>query len=450
MSNRLLSRTLALLLCVGGAAASSGCMWWQFEEAYQMDVSRDGSRLAFVHEDTLVWVVPFALVGGPIAVTRQVRWCDVAEGEPELRSAHVDTVCTLIWPDGPVMAFSPDSRHLAVASGRRMVVIDTQTRKKWEVSGRSELVTCLFWSTPEEIIYVARTNVHGDRDTYARSDRTVWRQNIAAPPDTREAISCEKNVLAGSSHYVLARGVSGGYQMEWPSPCGRYLLLVTGGEQGRLTLLDLTSGTTRFLFHCAEFRDDNVAWKPDGSAVFCAAVGGPALLVNTQTGSVQDLSRRFADDLPLTEQLRVEPLWTSDGTYVLVNTQDGPGHRNEPAGYLVRPDPWSIVPLGDLVNSRLPDVRGRRSAVRWFPVAGWAVVLAEGGYYLADYEGQTTVALQDLYRSEWRFSPDGRAAARVDRDEKHVTVRRFALPPPKEPAAPSEPKGPGFFKVPAK
>ncbi len=419
-------RCLLLMMILGFGLASPGCIIRSGHTIYALEWSPDSSHVAFMRCGGLGWAVPFTMgFGGPITFAAHVNWALADSGATEVKSLQIDTAC-LTWSNPPQLAFSPDSRHLAVASGWHVTVIEVESARRWEVSTRPEWVTCLFWSSPHEVVYVTATNLHG-----VRSDRTVWLQDIHRPQATRKAIYREEGVFANypiMAYYALADGSGAGWPMEHPSPQGRYLVLASEIPDGRFTLLDVQTGRACTLGSCRRPRG-NVTWRPDESAVVCAAEGRPVLLADTRNGRIRNLSPRLHKSFPLAYLDDFEPLWTADGQYIVVNAAGMDG-------CLLRPDPWDIVPVGRRIRERLESKPKRGLAGRtrlWrFPVAGWVVCNApDGGFCLSDYEARTVAPLSAVPPRRlwlWRFSPDGRSAAKVGEDGKSVEVVPINLP----------------------
>ena len=269
----------------------------------------------------------------------------------------------------PSIKFSPDSRRLAVLAHGILSCIDLETARLWPLAPPDERVTTFSWIGPDEIAYVGRPH-----------NREFFRHKIDAPPDTREVIH------AGAGPAL--QGIF--FPNEHWSPRGRfvvYKLLGRGFE-----LLEVHTGLVRS-FEASPTPLLQVSWKPDESAVLCVSCDEnrsprAAVLIDLRTGESLDLSEQYASAFSDPRRTELDPAWTPDGKYFIVNTWSG-------GGFLVQPNPWRIIPVGErlvgVLGGRFSPDRGNEPprnpppSVHSFPVAGWIKVLAGGKEYAVDY-----------------------------------------------------------------
>ncbi len=402
----------------------AGCVVAPYHTVYSIHWSPNASALAYVRVEGIGWsFLPYPFFGGSIASSAHVRWTNLAEGDGTTRSREVDST-VFLEPASPYTAFSPDSRRLAVASGWHVWVIDLETGGRREISCRAELVTCVFWDGPEHVVYVSTTGLHRDGEA-ERSQRAVWRQRADGEPGERSLVYRQTDVIANASDTeprCYADGSTSGFRMEWPSPDGRYVVLVSTGEDGEFVLLNVETSRSLTVGRCRRF-PGSVVWKPDCTAVVCAGLSRPTLLVHTGSGCVEDLSREIPRCPHVSQP--IDPQWTADGKYVIA--------QDSRLGWcLFEPDAGETVPVGRRVRDRLwkDDTahRDTTAQIERFPAPGWVVAWTPNGYCVTDYEARRIVRLEDVTPWRWRFSPDGRFAARVREDGEKVEVRPIILP----------------------
>jgi len=424
----------AVVAAAVAALAAGGCLN-HVSHASLPVFSPAGDRVQYVRVNRLVLGVPFTETdAGVILQSADVHW--LAAGRPEAAQR-----LNLAWTgvagerlEGRIHGvFSPDGRHLALVSPGQITLLDTSSGESWPVSRRpEELVTCLFWTSTDEVVYAAHTNRRGGIKQV--SDRAFWRQRIRDATVGRAAVFSEKNAQAGAE--------SGAWPLEQASPRGRYVVFMSPADEGRFRLLEVASGAVRTIGRTGG-PWSRVSWKPDESAVLCAAataVDKPchAVLVDPATGQSEELGRPFTETFGWCPPL-VEPLWTPDGQWLVVNDKAR-------GGCLVRPVPWEVVPIGQ----RLRDHLGGSMAVgecevRRLPTAGWVLARSpQGEAYAADYTGRTFLPLGDT--EPWAWSPDGRRVAALGREGDvvvhpvNLTAGASVLPTPAPAGSPATPR----------
>ena len=442
--HRAATAVLTLLLISGAGCAYHtervGCYG---EPDRRPRFSPDGQWLAYVYTDSLQFV-PIPLPYTPqvsLASGAEVRWCRTDRPD-EVHSVKVD------WRGAKGGAtsldarivFSPDSRRIAAVGEHRLSVIEVQSGERKILSERDETVTSLWWTSPDEIAYAAHTRIRDQGEPqffpgfFKVADRTIWRQKIHEPPESRTAVFSEKNVQTATAAQY------GQWPLERPSPDGRYVVfqspmsVVFPLEGGPFKLLDVRTGHVRTV-GTGSSTGGFISWKPDSSAIL---VAGRALrpkgrkqvfVVDPASGDRLDVCQQFTeafDHAPVW----IEPLWTADGEYVVVTMSDQ-------GGCLVRPEPWEVIPVvQDFVQRTAIYPLGDPEREWWLyrtPIAGW-VMLDNGSdrtHYLVNYANRSYVSLENMFRCSWAWSSDGESTAKVgdqwEEDEWQFTVRHMDL-----------------------
>lgn len=368
--------------------------------------------------------------GRVVSEEKWLAWCDLARVD-RLSEVRLDVVTyprpktymDMLSPGG--IAFSPDSRYLAATSRGSLVCIDLETSRTWPLAPSDERVTSFVWSGPEEIRYVA-----------PEDNRRFFAHRIHERPEERET-------LFGNVGPAVGYGGPRQPSESW-SPKGRFALFVNSLEGNAIQLLDMRTCTVRAYAHTQAWGFE-VAWRKDESAVFFiglvrdSSAGradsrtvGQALLLQApawnsvdDTPFVEQLRRSMtvhvgAAGLPVFHLLRLEPQWTEDGEYLLLNSSNM-------GGYLIKPDPWKMNPCGQFLFPSLGYVWDRKThdpstmgppTISFFPADGWIQVLAGNLAYAYNYNDLKIAQLADwhVYENDLVVTPDGRTAVWVDLD----------------------------------
>lgn len=410
MKTRWLLVPIGFLVLAGGACG--GCI---FEAGSGIpcpglvEFSPDSSMLAYSFAKGIQWrsLLP---ANGVLCMNLEVRWRPVTSAQDQ-GAFPVDELAVprfdfYVLSEHVHWVFSPDSRHLAVVSPHNIDIIDIASGKSRRVKGDGDLVSCLFWTAPDEIVYMAHSSRfrlkpedNNDPDEEV-SDVTVWRQKIEARPGDRVALFRDKRVRAGT-HFL-------NWGLAHPSPDGRYLVFKSNLDGVSLTLLDVAKGTVRPLVPCGVLYEKKTAWKPDGSAVLCACStmrgGCHAVLVEPETGKTEDLTALFEKTFGRLVP-KLDPLWTADGRFVVVRPHEAPSR-----GALLQVHPWKVIPLGDQLARRQNLDKEEFVTLRRVPLAGWVLAKWDNKWFAVDYGGNTIVPVPFDGR-DWSWSPDGRYVA---------------------------------------
>ncbi len=332
------------------------------------------------------------------AQTAHVCWFNVNDPKRvnSLRIASVNAS----WDDVSLsrrihLAFSPDSRHLAVISPSGLDLIALDTAKRRTLSRWGETVTSMVWLSAKKIAYVAHTHQRGKRRE--TSDRTFWQHKVGGPGGARAVIHREKRAVTGV-------GCRPAWPLEHWSPDGRFVIFADRYFDGQFKLLNVQTNKTRLVGKCNKLAA-LVAWKPDSSAAACIGGAWPlqAVVVEAGTGKTLEISSRFMQAFGAYPP-RAIPGWTADGKFLIVNDISR-------RGCLVQAEPWKVLRIG----MRFFD-RGKR---QWYSRAGFIYaapisgrLFVNGGKFgwcLADYAGRLGVLPEsDTYMGfPPAVSPDG-------------------------------------------
>ncbi len=389
-----------------------------YSHSHGLIVSPDGTRAAYTRRDMVV--LSYGGKGRTLGGSTHVRWCSVASPWL-LKSVEVDSF-TGEPPTDPIggmvatVKFSPDSRHLAVLVGRSLSCIDLRTSRMWPLAPREEMVTSFAWSGDAEVVYIANP-----------SNRSFFRHAVHDPSVTR-SIVCEG---AGPSVPVTFVPVD-----HW-SPDAEFVLFADAGPGVRL--LNMQTGALH-RFGESISKTLETAWKTDGSGVLSLSYATDqsiqhALLMDLRVpDDALDVTSRFVEGFSDCGQIEIEPLWTADNKYVIVNTSCR-------GGFLVRPHPWECVAIGDRVFPFLgghPDQHRQGSThdhrpptVHRFPYAGWVMVLACGKYYAVDYTSyralQLTLWPTDRLERSTVVSPNGKYLLQLGHLPSRIKVKKINL-----------------------
>lgn len=378
---------LLVLLCFNAAACS------QYTSLHNPQFSPCSSILAYVAD---TWRVA------------HVCWSKVDDlKDPKcVRLSSVDAS----WDDLHLhkrvhLVFSPDSRHLAVASPKELRVIDLTSGKSRLLSHGGEFVSSLAWMGKDQVAYVAHTSRRGKFGEI--SDRTFWRQQLQPPAGKRAVIYREKKTVTGVGYFPV-------WPLEHWSPDGRFVIFASPYLNGQFKLLDVQKGTTTAFGKCDKLAA-LVAWKPDSSAAVCVGGAWPpqAIVVDPRRGATTDISTQFVKafgEYPPKEM----PGWTADGKFLIVNDI---GRQ----GCLVQIEPWKVLPTGKRVFDKNEGRYWQTGFVYPLPTPGRVLIRSttpdHPKWCLADYTGRRLAAIPKSERWSERcgdvlpVSPDGKKFA---------------------------------------
>ncbi|MEW6360164.1 MAG: hypothetical protein AB1696_27770 [Planctomycetota bacterium] len=381
-------------------------------------LSPDGKSIAYQWIETKDLPLPPEM---PTVETRvYLRWCALAypNKQQSLLMITAGKKYRAVAAAALVnVVFSPDSKHMAVATPERLTIVETQSDKHWDLETTGQIVTSLAWSGDDQFACAVHSNPHGVGG--GKSDRVLQLRKIRDVAG-RGAITLYSAPYEGGAFWGIER---------W-SPRGRYVIFRNQSHGADLRLFDASTKTVT-AFGAQKGYTVGVSWKPDESAALCVShvVGPPgpceALLLDPATGRTEDLSDQFAKAFG-GDHLDVPPLWTPDGRYVIVNTL-------QRGGCLVCPKPWQVVPVAELFMKKIG--RGNETPGYIFPqvAKGWVRYWLGGTDYAVSYNGSTylTLAPADAPGAGWHLTPDGDAAVNVGRDKK-ILIHDIETPAPKE------------------
>lgn len=374
--------------------------------AISMAFDPAGTNVAYLWEDRSEEP---AVDGKVWSRTISLHWC--ATGSPdEQSSVIVDTLGIGFAGYAAIAAdikWSPSGTRIGVLTPQKLVLVDAKAKtvKTFE-DGR---ITSFAWLSDDEVAYCARRTGKGVQR------RVICRQKM---DQTQRSNVVEFGWYPANDY---------SWQEHW-SPSGQYVVVMEPAIGGQFQMVNVLDATSR-PFGQTNAHDEGVAWSRDSRQAFCVSeTVGPndayeATLVSVGGSIVANCSRRYQETFAAGKQRpRLEPFWTADGTYVIGNAaRDG--------GYLIQPNPWQAVHLGQILSSRseVPKTSTNLPWLFWLPVPGWAGVLPTGNEgdsptkYATTYAGQSFVPLVNT-RGIWAISPNGTAVATVD-NEKHVRVQ---------------------------
>lgn len=363
--------------------ASAGCLSFSSHD-WGLTVSPDATYAAYINSES----VGFGIVCAGMALggKSHVRICRMDHAR-NVKSIKIDEYAgdpPFGYIDGmlPIIKFSPDSRRLAALAGGVLSCIDVNTSRMWPLAPSDERVTTFSWIGPGEIAYVGHSN-----------DRKFFRHKVDTPPCKRKVI----HVGAGPAKQGFC------FPYEYWSPHGQFVIYKR--LNGGFALLTVKTGAVR-LFDAPSAVAMQVAWKTDESAVLCVSYDKryspvATVLIDMGTGESLDLSQQFFEAVTDPWRKELEPDWTADGKFFIVNT-----FRR--GGILIQPKLWKVIPIGERL---VRDIGHRYRFDRYsdpslnpppsahaFPVAGWIKVIADGKEYAVDY------ALQNFLELGWSDS----------------------------------------------
>ncbi len=381
---------LALLQLTGCVGPGSG--------AGSITFSPDGQRVCYIRENRVEEKV---VDGDILSRSINLHWCITSDPTKE-SSVHIDTL-GLEYKGyinvGTEVRWSPSGSRIGVMTRQKLVVVETESGRKTDI--RDGTITSFAWLSDSELAY------HTCRTAGNKNRRTIVRVDLGTGNKTDAFVFPErsKDPSIGSGHW---------------SPCGKFFVVMEPAVRGQYYCVSVAAGTAR-AFGNKDSYDVGVAWTTDSRRAFCVSDKvGPedhyeAILLDPATGATVDCSpgfqTTFAEHAP-----QIEPLWTADGQYVLVNALKISGH-------LVQPTPWRVVPLGKIVAPSFASPTQWSSVNPWLfrlPMPGWVGVVPTGNYgdspvqYATDYSGQDIKPLLEDYPRA--ISPDGTRAATIGAD----------------------------------
>ena len=370
-----------------------------------IDFTPSGRYLAYIWQEA-EYLRPAKLGARPrtLAETMELRLRRMGGDAPE-RRIPLDSID--LRPEGEVyytlgacVYASPDSRYVAAATGRRLVIADVETGEHRAISYDGEFFRGCAWLSGSELVFVTND---GQTVSY-------WRYDINLPAGERVKVYEEPGRRLELHGGLPPRMHSSGW-----SPNGRYHTSCRGlRPDHEFRIVDMRTGQAQTFAIDASQQ----CWKLDDSALLVHSRGPDArvVLIDPVTGQTQDLSAEFRAEFG--EEIDFSfaaPVWTPDGQYVVTHTdRPTPGtYTGDYRGCVVRPSPFEVVLSRDRI-------------LRWSPVPGW--VLEQGGRsfkWVAVSAGRT--AHIRGWVNDWTWSRDGRLAAKLDGGD--IEVLRPEWPP---------------------
>ncbi|NLG64910.1 MAG: hypothetical protein GX537_04830, partial [Actinobacteria bacterium] len=316
----MLGRALAWLLLAGGWIHVSGCGTAGGGPS-QLTFSPDGSQVAFIWEDNLQ---ELAVDGRTWLRHITLHWCRTNDAGA-LAMAPIGWFGAEYWRHGELpldMKWSPGASRIGVLTPHTLVIVEAHSRRVTAIT--DEVITSFAWVSDTEVAYCTKRTAKGMHQRalrrYDLQDRTrgeiarfAWRP------------ACEYT-----------------WNEHW-SPSGQFVVFMEPPVRGRFHIVNIQRGVASARGQTDAY-SIGVAWAPDSSRALCvSAQVGPALVyeafvIDPLTGEMADCTSAFSDVFG-DSVAALEPLWTADGRYVLVNA---PGI----GGHLVQPVPWEAIPLG--------------------------------------------------------------------------------------------------------
>lgn len=356
--------------------------------------SPDGKNVLYLQEEH---VEEPAVHGRIWSRTVSLHWCRASD-PATISSTAIETLGPEFKGDVEVpnlqVKWSRSGLRIGVLTPDKLVLVDVSSGEKTEV--RDGQVMGFGWLSDRELAYCSR------RTRGAMQEHVVCRQDFTGERKTE--------IVAFPEYPGTNLELDFSWRTHW-SPSGEYVIFLEPSHRGQFYCVNLFDGTKR-AFGQMDVSDEGVAWAPDSKHAFCVSYNAKpenayeALLLEAATGRLSDCAmgfeRAFGKASPT-----LQPVWTPDGKYVLAN-------HVYTCGFLLRPDPWEVTPIGRIVATKLPN-----ATTPWLfslPVPGWVGVLPTGNIgdspikYAVDYSGERVCALGEL-GDDWSVSPDGTSIA---------------------------------------
>ena len=303
--------------------ALSGCMG--DGSPGEIHFSPDESVIAYTYVKRIDLPLPPEMP--TIHSTVYLQWCR-SDNLKECRSVKIDSYGKSFGSfvqNGFLLAFSPDSKRIAVRSPRYLEIIDLDTMERRRLTDSDEHVGSVGWIGNTEVVF----SVYREPSTQKFSrgvTHGIFRQSVADLPGKRLLLYEKKEYNGPYKDHI--------------SPNGEYVIFLSQGySNSRLLLLNTQSGEVKGLTE-KEAQFQGVSWKPDSRCAFCLT-GKEAFLWYTKEDRKKDLSEDY--DAAFRRFIKYEPSiydrWTPDGRYIIINS-------TKTGGCLVCPDPWRVVPIG--------------------------------------------------------------------------------------------------------
>jgi hypothetical protein len=431
-----LAASVVLLPACDGSGTSNGQRTETSENAASLPLfSPDGSVVAY-----LFWTVSQRVPLGPTpsatAESVGIRWClsrnPLQQKEVTIDSAKLNG--KVIYLDHRVhMVFSPDSRNLGVVSGKGIQLLDVTSGAVRTIVDGSQRVTSLGWLSKNQIVY----------GLMSQPGHSLCRRDITRPDAQPEVFH---RGPADPGRVELSGVGIEGYPDTWPteywSHAGHYCAAWNGSQ---FSLVEVATGRVRACGGRRDVRPEVVAmsWKRDDSGVLLLSgdrdSGYQALVVDPRTGETLDFSGDFngafgsetldhalyrpGDTAPATQ-------WTADGQYFVVNA------FKKNAGFLVRPRPWELIPVGERSGILLRNKPRYQVEIYPTSIPGW--VWSQPGSAncasLVDYQGTRIMPVS--LGGQAVISPEGNWIAAAVLPSGGVVVAQMpALLPESRPAS---------------
>jgi len=302
--------------------------------------------------------------------------------------------------------FSRDSRYVAVVAGGTLWVVDVTSTKCWLWTKPDERVTSCCWTKDGQLAYGTVAKERGLPRRRLR--KSFWLARAGQGLERRRRLY---RTVAHGMDWASA-GMWGDWPLDCWAPSGRYVVFVDTGHRDRFGMLDVGSGDVHH-FGAANIGCYKMAWRPDGSGVFCVgSIAGreklQVLLVSLPPIVVRDLSKR-AKGIRI-DTCSSRPLfWTADAKYVV----------DPSAGYLIRPVPWKAVKIGAILRTAFEIPKNDFPRLFFLPVPGFLGVgvlspAAATGTYAVTYDGRERHFLAPWLGLCFTISEDGSLAVAVD------------------------------------
>lgn len=355
----------------------------------------------------------------PLMLTEsvEIRWFDVGRPD-EVRTTLVDEID--LRPSGAHynitarLLFSPDSRHLAVVSPKRLIIIELATGDSREIPlEEEETFRELAWRSSDVPVYAI---LRGRTETF-------FRHQFKATPSERQLVyEAELDWVAQTHHqpdgFTLPPGLQ---EFDW-SPDGRLVLIRRRAQQGQpVALLDIDTGTITPLSNSIS-SVMGTSWSNNGAHILIRGSSQPhtygdvVVLVDTRTGQATDMAERFstlvgsAGSPP--EVHLPSPVWV-DANHMIVHDMSWNREPGAVNSHLVRLEPWGVV-------------LSTRRYLRPSPVAGWLLLQGGESFDWIDPARAREVHLEG-WPNQWVWAPGGRHAAEIRDDE--IVLLQPTTPP---------------------